>query len=81
MIDTDQLKPYDEAAQEAFKSWLATGPAIKEAEARRDEEGARRAREAATLNERKYDLAARALAMHLHKVISKAEREAGTKVQ
>ncbi len=45
-------------------------------EGRRDAETIVRARQTATLNERKYDLAPRNFAIQVHTAIRKAEREA-----
>jgi hypothetical protein len=76
MIDTDQLKPFSDAAKMAFQEWIEAGKVQAKARERGDAVGEMRAKATAERNEKLYDQATRNLATQVYAVIGKAEREA-----
>lgn len=73
LIDADDLKRFNDAAQRAFHDWIEAGQVQAKARERGDREGEERAKRAAQRNEMIYDQAARSLATQVNAVLAKVQ--------
>lgn len=75
MIDASDLKPFSDAAQQAFKDWIEAGQVQARARERGDVAGEARAKATADRSEKLYDQAARSLATQVNAVLAKVGLE------